>query len=80
MYHRRRLESVIATLAVEMTGGQTTKFIVDEWDQLSFSMPISPPESNQQVRNLTTLGLHVISPTSRETTKTFLPEIPQSQK
>ena len=41
MYQGRGLESVIATLAVEITGGETTKFIVDEWDQLSFSVPIS---------------------------------------
>jgi hypothetical protein len=62
---------VIATLAVEITGGQTTKFIVDEWDQLGFSVPVSLPEANQQIRNLTTLGLHVISPTVAKTNRRY---------
>jgi len=56
---------MIATLAVEIPGGQTTKFIVDEWNQFSFSVPVSLPESNQQVRDLTTLRLHADSPASR---------------
>jgi hypothetical protein len=66
MYQGRRLEGVIAPLAVEITGGETTKFIVDEWNQFSFSVPVSLPESNQQVRDLTALRLHVVSPTSRK--------------
>ena len=82
MYQGRRLESVIAALAVEITGGQATKFMVDEWDQLSFSVPISLPESNQQVRDLTTLRLHADSPTSQNQPQIFLPEIfnPRNKK
>ena len=65
VYQGRWLEGMIATLAVEIPGGQTTKFIVDEWNQFSFSVPVSLPESNQQVRDLTTLRLHADSPASR---------------
>ena len=63
MDQRRRLQRVIATLAIEAERGDAAKLGINQWYELSLGLPVPLSKPDQQLCNLALLralpGFHL---------------------